>query len=188
MIPTNEFKKGVKVEINNEPYIIVDFQHVKPGKGNAFTRTKFKNLLSGSTLERTLKSGEVLPEANVSLMDYDFLYKEAKHYVFMNTQTYEQLEINDDWIEAKSPFLKDNMRVRILFHKDTPFDIELPNFVELSVIYCEPGVKGDSATGSTKPAQMGNELTVQVPLHIKIGDTLKIDTRTNKYVEKVGNK
>jgi elongation factor P len=185
MIATNEFKKGLRVEVNGEPYVIVDFEHVKPGKGAAFTRTKLKNLVSGSVLEKTLKSGEVLPEADVSFVDYEYLYQEAGKFVLMNTSTYEQLELNAPWMRQKSLYLKEHMKVKVNFFKDKPFDVTFPNFVELKVTYCEPGVKGDSATSSTKPAELETGLKVQVPLHVKTGDVLKIDTRDGQYVEKV---
>ena len=188
MIHTNEFKKGVTVEINDQPYVIVEFQHVKPGKGNAFTRTKFKNLITGAVLERTLKSGVTLPEADVNILDYDYLYAEGSKYVFMNTNTYEQIELSDSWVQKKIKYLKENMRIKINFHRDEPFDITLPNFVEMEVTYCEPGLKGDSTTSSTKPAKLESNLEIQVPLHIKTGDILKVDTRSGEYVEKVGSK
>jgi elongation factor P len=185
MISTSDFKKGVTVKINNEPFVIIEFQHVKPGKGNAFVRTKLKNILHGSLLERTFKSGEVFPEADVSLVDYNFLYNDGEAYHFMHKTNYEQIELNASVIDKKVKYLKENMKVKIQFYEEKPVAVELPNFVDLLVTYCEPGVKGDSATTSSKPATLETGTDVSVPLHIKMEDIIRIDTRTGKYVEKV---
>lgn len=185
MIETNDFKKGVTIKLDKDPYVIVDFQHVKPGKGNAFTRTRLKNILTKAVLEKTFKSGDVFESADVTLEDYDFLYEADGIYHFMNRSSYEQLELPQSVLEDQAKFLKENMRVKIQFYEGRPFSVELPNFVELEVTYCEPGVKGDSATSKTKPATLETGAQVQVPLHIKLHDVLKIDTRTGDYVEKV---
>lgn len=188
MVETSEFKKGVTVKVGEEPFVIIDFQHVKPGKGNAFTRTKLKSLISGNTLERTFKSGDTLPEAQVSLSDYDFLYQDGQTYHFMNRSNYEQLELATSAVGEKTKFLKENMKVKIQFYENKPVNIELPNFVELKITYCEPGVKGDSATTSSKPATLETGAQVQVPLHVKMNDMIRVDTRSGEYVEKVGSK
>ena len=188
MVETKDFKKGITVKIGNEPFAIVDFQHVKPGKGNAFTRTRLKSLISGNQLERTFKSGEVLPEADVSLGDYDFLYQDGETYHFMDRSNYEQMELPASALADKTWYLKENMRIKIQFYENKPVNIELPNFVELQITYCEPAVKGDSATPGSKPATLETGAKVLVPLHVKMNDIIRVDTRTGEYVEKVGSK
>ena len=183
--PTNEFKKNVKLEIDNTPFSIVDFQHVSPGKGSAFTRTKLKNLLNGNVIERTFKSGDRVPAANVEMKEMQFLYKDGSGFNFMNTENYEQIVISDEQIGELALFMMDNMTVQVLFYNDKPITVDLPTFVELKVKETAPAFKGDTVTGGTKPAKMETGCMINVPFHISEGDLLKIDTRDSSYVEKV---
>ena len=185
MIETNDIKKGVKLQIDQYPYTVVDFQHVKPGKGNAFTRCKLRNLQTGQMLEKTFKSGETFAEPNLEKKDMQFLYSDDDMLYFMDTTNYEQLTMNKTTVADQVAFLQENLEVGILFFDDKPINIELPIFVELAITYCEPGFKGDTATGASKPATLTGGHTVTVPLHLKEGDIVKVDTRTGDYVEKV---
>lgn len=182
---TNEFKKNVKLEIDGAPYQIVEFQHVSPGKGSAFTRTKLKNLLTQLVIERTFKSGDKVPAANVDFKDMQFLYKDNEGYHFMNTETYEQIVMMDDQIGDMSKFMQDNMQVKVLFYNDVAVSIELPTFVELKITQTDPVFKGDTVTGGTKPAKLETGAVVAVPFHITEGDMIRVDTRDETYVEKV---
>jgi elongation factor P len=183
--PTNEFKKHVKLEIDNIPYSIVDFQHVSPGKGSAFTRTKLKNLLNGNVIERTFKSGDRIPAANVEMKDMTFLYKDSSGFNFMNSENYEQIVISAEQIGDLSLFMQDNMEVKVLLYNDKPINVELPTFVELVVSSTAPAFKGDTVTGGTKPATLETGAVVSVPFHISEGDKIRVDTRDSAYVEKV---
>ena len=186
--PTNEFKKNIKLEIDNIPFAIVEFQHVSPGKGSAFTRTKLKNLLNGNVIERTFKSGDRVPAANVEVKQMQFLYKDNNGFNFMNTETYDQIVISDEQIGEQSLFMQDNMEVQVVFYNEKPITVDLPTFVALKVKTTAPAFKGDTVTGGTKPATMETGCVVNVPFHISEGDVLKIDTRDSSYVEKVNTK
>ena len=183
--PTNEFKKNVKLEIDNTPFSIVDFQHVSPGKGSAFTRTKLKNLLNGNVIERTFKSGERVPAANVEVKEMQFLYKDNNGFNFMNTENYEQIIISVEQVGDQSLWMQDNMQVQVVFYNDRPITIDLPTFVELKITRTDPAFKGDTVTGGTKPATLETGAVVNVPFHISEGDVIKVDTRDSAYVEKV---
>ena len=185
MFDTADFRKGLKVEIDDEPYIIVDFQHVKPGKGNQFTRTKMKSLLTGYMLERTYRSGEKLAKPDLQDQDCTFLYAIEGTYHFMDQTTYEQFEIPEDVLGDAAKFLVENLKVSLLFFRGRAVNIDLPNFVEMTVTQSDPGVKGDTASGGSKPATMETGLVIQVPLHINEGDVLRVDTRTSSYGERV---
>jgi elongation factor P len=182
---TSDIKKGLKVEIDNNPYTVVEFQFVKPGKGQAFTRTKLKNLVTGSTLERTFKSGEKLKPADVEERQMQFLYKEADMFVFMDTSNYEQLQLAPELIGDDQFYMIDGTMVDVLFINGRASGVKPPNFVELRVMRTEPGFKGDTSSNTTKSATMETGLEVQVPLFIEENEVLKIDTRTNSYVERV---
>lgn len=184
--PTNEFKKNIKLEIDNTPFSIVEFQHVSPGKGSAFTRTKLKNLLNGNVIERTFKSGDRVPAANVEVKEMQYLYKDSSGFNFMNTENYEQIVISEEQIGEQSLFMQDNMQVQVVFYNDKPITVDLPTFVALKVVRTDPAFRGDTVTGGTKPATMETGVVVGVPFHISEGDILKIDTRDSSYVEKVG--
>ncbi len=185
MIATADFRNGAKIEIDGAPYVIVDFQHVKPGKGGAFVRTKLRNLKTNNTLEKTFRSGERFDVPDLSDVEMQFLYEQAGEYHFMNTDTYEQLFVTSDQLGSAKDFLKENMLVNILFYQGVPIETTLPFFVELEIVETPPGFKGDTATGGTKMAKLETGGSVKVPLHIDEGTVIKIDTRTGSYVERV---
>lgn len=184
---TSDFRNGLKVEIDNYPYMMVYFQFVKPGKGTAFTRTKLKNMLNGSILERTYRTGETLEAADIEEDKMQYLYSDDEFYHFMNEETYEQVAISADAIKEDAPFLVENDTVEVLSYKGRPVNITLPNFIESEVTYCEPGVRGNTAQGATKPATLACGAQVNVPLFIESGEILRIDTRTKEYVSRVKN-
>ncbi|OSS41666.1 Translation elongation factor P [Desulfurella amilsii] len=185
MLSTNEFKKGSKVEMDDEPYEIVSYEHIKPGKGQAFVRVKLKNLKTLNVVEKTFKSGVKIPKADVEEKPMQFLYQDEHGYHFMDNSNYEEYVIPKDVIEQEAKFLQENKDVFVLLYKNLPIGISLPNFVELKVIETEPGFKGDTAATGTKPAVLETNTTIQVPFFIKEGDILRIDTRTGEYVERV---
>ncbi|HQE04762.1 MAG TPA: elongation factor P [Tepidanaerobacteraceae bacterium] len=185
LISTNDLKTGVTVEIDGEVFMIVDFQHVKPGKGAAFVRTKIKNVKTGQVFERTFRAGEKLNRAIVERKTMQYIYSEGDVYYFMDTQTYEQIPLNKDQLGDSVDYLKENLEVMVMLHEGVSIGIELPTFVELEVTETEPGFKGDTATGGSKPATLETGLTVQVPLFINIGDIIRVDTRTGEYLGRV---
>lgn len=184
MIQTSDFRKNLKLLIDNEPYTIVDFQHVKPGKGNQFTRTKLRNLLTGSNLERTIKSGEKFEEPDVEYKSMTFLYSDENGYHFMNQENFEQVQMSESDIEPKNLYLLENDSVTMLFFNGRAIGIDIPKTVVLKVAQTDPGFKGNTVTNTFKPATMESGCVVQVPLHISVGDKLKIDTDENKYLER----
>lgn len=185
MYETSDIKKGLKVELDGNPYSIVEFQFVKPGKGQAFTRTKLKNMVTGAVIERTFKSGEKLKPADVESREMQFLYKEGDMFVFMDTVNYEQVQIVPELIGDAAFYMIDGLMAEVLFIGGRPSGVTPPTFVELRVANTEPGFKGDTSSNTTKPAKMETGLEVQVPLFIEENEVLKIDTRTNSYVERV---
>jgi elongation factor P len=184
MISTNEFRTGLTIELDGEVYTVVDFQHVKPGKGAAFVRSKLKNRRSGGVIEKTFRAGEKVARAHVDRREMQYLYNDGESYIFMDTENYEQIGLNKDQLQDAIPFLKENMVIHALFYKGQSFGVELPNTVELTVVECEPGVRGDTATGATKAATLETGATVQVPLFINVGDVLIIDTRDGQYIQR----
>ena len=182
---TSDFRNGLKIELDGQPYIMTYFQFVKPGKGTAFTRTKLKNMLSGNVIERTFRIGETVEAADVEEQEMEYLYEDGEFYHFMNTETYDQVQITGETLGDDKDFLTENLQVQILFYKSRPVNMELPNFIESEITYCEPGVKGNTATGATKTAELSTGAEVQVPLFVEQGETIKIDTRTGAYVERV---
>ncbi len=185
MYSTSDIKKGLKIDLNGEPFVIVDFLHVKPGKGGAFIRTKLKNLKTGAVLDKTFRSGEKLAKADLEEKDMQYLYNDGENYHFMDNETFEQISISEDKIEFEKNFLKENVNVKVLFFKGDAISIEIPTFVELEVTHTEPGLKGDTASSASKPATVETGYTLNVPLFVNIGDILKIDTRNGEYVERV---
>jgi len=183
---TSDFRKGLKILHNGQPYSIVDFQHVKPGKGNQFTRTKLRNLMTGSVLEVTYRSGERVEDAEVEQRTMQFLYADGPTYHFMDQKTYDQVEIQEDVIGSAKDFILPEMNAEVVFWRGRPVTAEIPQHVELKIEYCEPGVRGDTATNVTKPATLETGATVNVPLFINIGDTVKVDTSTGSYLERTG--
>ena len=184
MISTNDFKTGVTVEIDGDAWQVVEFQHVKPGKGAAFVRAKMRNLCTGAVVERTFNAAERLPNAEVVRREMQYLYENDGMYVFMDNETYEQIELNKDQLGSAMNFLKENMNVKISSFDNRILGVELPNTVELTVVETEPGIKGDTATGGNKKATMDTGYVVKVPLFINEGDVLRIDTRTGEYIER----
>ena len=187
MATTADFKNGYCIEFNGDIYTIVQFQHVKPGKGGAFVRTKLKSLTTGKVIDNTFNAGVKVEEARVERRPYQFLYKDDTGFIFMHNETFEQVAIQAELIQNHQ-LLKEGMHVEIVFHADTetPLYCDLPTHVEMEVLYTEPGLKGDTASSTaTKPASLENDVEVMVPLFIKQGDTIKVDSRDMSYVERV---
>lgn len=186
MYATNQFRKGLKIELDGVPFSIVDFQHVSPGKGGAFTRTKLRNMLNQNVIERTFKSGDKVDRANTEERDMQYLYSDAEGYHFMNMVSYDQMALQKEQLGESVGFLQENSVLKIMFFNERPIGIELPTFVELEVVETEPAIRGDTVSGGTKPAKLKPGAVVQVPFHIKEGDVLRIDTREGgAYVEKM---
>ncbi len=186
MASTADFKNGLCIEFNNDLYTIVEFQHVKPGKGPAFVRTKLKNLKSGRVIDNTFNSGVKITTARIERRPHQFLFKDDLGYHLMDSETFEQLSLPEQLIEG-SQFLKEGQPVDIIYHAETetPLSVELPAFVELRVIYTEPGMKGDTATNASKPAKLETGTDIQVPLFVDEGEMIRVDTRTASYYERV---
>jgi elongation factor P len=181
---TADFRKGLKIELEGEPYIITDFLHVKPGKGGAFVRTKLKSLVTGNVIDRTFRSGEKVQTPALEEKTMQYLYREDDTYHFMDSDTYEQITLAGKLLGEDSRFLQENVEVKVLLHNDQPIGVELPFFVELTIKQTEPGVKGDTASGGTKPATLETGAVIQVPLFLNEGDVIKVDTRTGEYIER----
>jgi len=184
-VSTAEFRNGLKIEIDGEPYIIVDFQHVKPGKGGAFVRTKIKSLKSGNVIDRTYRSGEKVDVPELEEKNMQYLYAADKDRVFMDTANYEQVSMNEKQLGDSINYLKENMEIKVLYHKGQPINIDIPMFVELVIAKTDPGVRGDTASGGSKPATMETGAVVKVPFYLNEGDVIKIDTRTGTFIERV---
>lgn len=185
MIDTSDIRKNLKLLIDGEPWVVVDFQFVKPGKGQAFTRTRLKNMITGNVVERTFRSGEKLEEAQIEEKEMMYLYSQGNTYAFMDNKTYEQVEITREHLGDAVHFLIENMNVEVLFFNGRPIGISLPNFVELEIVNTEPATKGDTVSGATKPATLSTGYTLNVPLFVNTGDWIVVDTRTGAYVERV---
>ncbi|MBE3555971.1 MAG: elongation factor P [Firmicutes bacterium] len=185
MISSNDFRPGVNIEVDGELWQVVEFQHVKPGKGSAFVRTKLKNLKTGAVQERTFRAGEKVPRAAVETREMQYLYNDGEYYTFMDTNSYEQIQIPASQLEYERKFLKENTNVYVVMYDGNPIGVDLPNFVELEVVETDPGLRGDTATGGSKPATVETGYTVQVPFFINRGDRIRIDTRTGEYLERV---
>ncbi|MCL2866844.1 MAG: elongation factor P [Clostridia bacterium] len=184
MITAGDFKKGITIEWDNGVWNIVDFQHVKPGKGAAFVRTKIKNIMTGAVVERTFNPSDKMPRAIIETKEMEYLYTDGDLYYFMDSETYEQLLLNCDQVENAIPFVKENMQVTVRFFKENAFSVEPPNFVTLEVTDTEPGFKGDTASNTYKPATLETGFTLQVPLFIGIGEKIRVDTRSGEYMER----
>ena len=185
MISAGDFRNGITLEIEGTVYQIIEFQHVKPGKGAAFVRTKLKNIINGGVVEKTFRPTEKFPTARIDRVDMQYLYNDGDLYYFMNVETYDQIALNSDTIGDSLKFVKDNEMVKVCSYNGNVFAIEPPLFVELEVTETEPGFKGDTATGANKPATVETGATVNVPLFVEIGDKIKIDTRTGEYLSRV---
>jgi elongation factor P len=185
MITAGDFKKGITFEMEGDVYAVVDFQHVKPGKGSAFVRAKIKNVITGAIVERTFNPSEKFPKAHIETKEMQYLYNDGDLYYFMDNETYENIPLNKSQVEDAIQFIKENMNATIRFFKEAAFSVAPPNFVELQIIECEPGLKGNTATGATKPAIVETGASILVPLFVENGDTIRIDTRTGEYMERV---
>ena len=185
MISAGDFRNGITLEMDGNIYQIVEFQHVKPGKGAAFVRTKLKNIINGGVVEKTFRPTEKFPQARIERVDMQYLYSDGDLYHFMNVENYDQIALNEDAIGDSLKFVKENEMVKIYSHNGNVFAVEPPLFVELEVTDTEPGFKGDTATGATKPATVETGAVVYVPLFVETGDKLKIDTRTGEYLSRV---
>lgn len=184
---TNEFRKGLKVQIDGEPYLMIEMNFVKPGKGNAMYKCRMKNLVRGTVLDRTYKGGDSLESADVETVDVQFLYRQGDDYVFMDSTSFEQYEVSSDVAGDIWKYLKDGMVCSMTIYNSNPIIVEAPNQVELEVVECAPGAKGDTATNVTKPAKCETGAEFIVPGFIKEGNTIKVDTRSSEYVERVSN-
>lgn len=182
---TSDFRKGLKVTIDGDPYVMYECNFVKPGKGNAFYKCKLRNLVRNTTLDRTYKGGESLESADVEETDMQFLYKQGDKYVFMDNESFEQYELSSEQIDDAWKYLKDNMKCQMTLFNGNPITMTPPNHVELTVEYCEPGAKGNTSTNVTKPAKVESGAEFNVPIFIEMGDVIKVDTRTGDYVERV---
>lgn len=184
MISTNDFRNGTTFELDGEVFTVVEFQHVKPGKGSAFVRAKIKNMKSGAVVERTFNAGEKLPRARVERREMQYLYRSGDEFTFMDNETYEQTTLSAETLGTALNFLKENMTIALLTFDGRVMGVDLPNSVELTVTETEPGVKGDTAAGGTKPATLETGYVVKVPLFINQGDVLIVDTRTGNYISR----
>jgi elongation factor P len=184
MISSNDFRPGVTIVLDGSVWRVVEFLHVKPGKGSAFVRTKLKNVQSGSVVEKTFRAGETLPQANLEKSTMQHTYKEGEDYVFMDMETYEESRLNTKQIGDRVKYLKEGMEVNVVRWVDQVLEVELPNSVVLQIVQTDPGVRGDTATGGTKPAQVETGATVMVPLFITNGERIRIDTRNDTYMSR----
>ena len=182
MISAGDFRKGITFEINGEPPVVLDFQHVKPGKGAAFVRTKYKNILTGATREEAFNPDDKFPKAHIDTKVMQYLYNDGELYYFMDNETYEQIPISKDQVEEAMKYLRENDEATIKFYKGSPFLVEAPNFVDLVVTETEPGVKGNTATNVTKAATVETGAVIQVPIFIEEGEKIQIDTRSGEYL------
>ncbi len=182
MISSNDFRTGVTVELDGSVWRVVEFLHVKPGKGSAFVRTKLKNVQTGNTVEKTFRAGETVPQANLEKRTMQYTYKDGEEFVFMDMQTYEETRMSSESVGDRINFLKEEMEVNVIFWDEKVLEIELPTSVVLEITDTDPGVKGDTATGGTKPATVETGAQVMVPLFITIGEKIKVDTRDGSYL------
>ncbi|HHV06902.1 MAG TPA: elongation factor P [Firmicutes bacterium] len=182
MISTNDFRTGLTIKLEGEVYTVVDFQHVKPGKGAAFVRSKLKNIRTGSVTERTFRAAEKVESAHIDRREMQYLYSAGDSYTFMDTQNFEQLALTKEHLGDNLNYIKENMSITVLLYEGSILGIEVPNFVDLKVVETAPGVRGDTVSGATKPATLETGAIVQVPLFIENGDVIRIDTRTGEYL------
>ena len=185
MITAGDLRKGITFEYEGKVYVVVDFLHVKPGKGAAFVRTKLKNVVTGQVIEMTFNPVTKFEKAQIERKQMQYLYSDGDLYYFMDNETYEQLPLNKDQVEEALQFITENMDVTIAFYKGEAFSVEPPNFVELTIVECEPGIQGDTSKAGNKPAKLETGFVLQVPLFIDNGETIRIDTRTGTYMSRV---
>jgi elongation factor P len=184
MYSTSDFRRGLKIEMDDKPYEIVEFQHVKPGKGGAFVRTKLKHILTGRVVDQTFRSGEKVGKPDIAVQDMQYLYREGADFVFMDLETYEQKNIPATQVGDKGGYVKEGETVTVLLYRGELFDMDLPASVVMTVVETEPGVQGDRVTGATKPAKLETGISVSVPLFISQGERIKVDTRTGEYISR----
>jgi len=185
LIATNQFKRGMKIELEGEPFLIAEFQHVKPGKGGAFVRTKLKSLITGNVIDRTFRSGDKVKRPDFEEKEMQYLYRDENGFTFMDLVSYDQVLVSTEDLGDIQGFLQEQVSVTVQLYNGKPIGVELPIFVELKVVRSEPGVKGDTASGATKPAELETGAVIQVPLFVEEGDVVKIDTRDGVYMERV---
>ncbi|MBQ7579226.1 MAG: elongation factor P [Clostridia bacterium] len=185
MISAGDLRKGVTFEMEGKIYIVVDFLHVKPGKGAAFVRTKLKNIVTGQVIERTFNPVEKFEKAHIERKEMTYLYSDGDLYYFMDNETYEQVPLNHDQVEDALMYITENMMATVQFYKGEAFSVEPPNFVELTIVECEPGIQGDTSKAGNKPAKLETGLTIQVPLFVNNGEKIRVDTRTGSYMSRV---
>lgn len=185
MYETGDFRKGLKIEFEGAPYVITDFQHVSPGKGAAFTRTKMKNLLTTNTIERNIRSGEKVGVPNIEEKQYQYMYADGEGYHLMDQKNFEQIALSEEQVGSQKDYFQEGANISVLFYNDRPITVEVPTFVTLVIVDTQPGLRGDTVSGGSKPAKLETGATVNVPLHLNEGDKIKVDTRDNSYVEKV---
>jgi len=184
LISTNDFKTGLTIELEGEVFQVIEFQHVKPGKGAAFVRSKLRNMRTGAVIEKTFSAGEKIPKARIERREVQYLYNDGQDYNFMDLESYDQLAMDAGQLGDAVKYLKDNLSIHILTFQGKSIGVELPNFVELEVVETAPGIKGDTASGGSKPATLETGAVVQVPFFINVGDKLQIDTRTGNYIKR----
>ena len=182
MIYASDFRKGITFEMNGEPHVVLDFQHVKPGKGAAFVRTKYRNILTGATREEAFNPNDMFPKAHIETKQMQYLYNDGELYYFMDQDTYDQVPLTAELVAEAVKYIRENDIATVKFYKDNAFDVEAPNFVDLEVVETEPGVKGDTATNVTKAATVETGAVIQVPIFINEGERIQIDTRTGEYL------
>jgi elongation factor P len=185
LISTNDFRTGLTIDMDGDAYQVIDFQHVKPGKGSPFVRSKLRNLRTGAVIERTFNAGEKIPRARVERREVQYLYKDSESYYFMDMESYDQVQLTEEKLGDAVKYLKENMTMHIVTYQDKPIGVDLPNYVELKVVETSPGIKGDTATGGNKPATLETGYIVTVPLFVNVGDVLQIDTRSGLYLKRV---
>lgn len=185
MISAGEFRKGITFEMNGEPHVILDFQHVKPGKGSPFVRTKYKNILTGATREEAFNPNDKFPKAHIETKKMQYLYNDGELYYFMDNDTFDQIPLHHDQVEEALKYLRENDEATIKFYKGAPFLVEAPQFVDLVITDTEPGFAGNTAQGALKPATVETGLVIQVPLFIESGERVQIDTRTGEYLGRI---
>jgi len=185
LIDTSDFRTGLSIQIDNEPYTLIYFQHVKPGKGGAFVRTKLRSVRTGNVFERTFRAGEKFEPAYLERADMEYIYRAGEDYFFMDTETYEQTGFTEAQLGDARKYLKEGMKVSVLIHNGETIGVEIPDTVELEVVETDPGLRGDTASGGSKPATLETGAVIQVPLFISVGETIRVDTRTDSYLERV---
>ena len=185
MYDSSDIRKNLKILLDGQPYVVVDFQFVKPGKGTAFTRTRVKNMITGAVLDKTFRSGEKLEPAEVEERTVQYMYRESENFWFMDTSNYEQITVSAAQLDEAADYLTENLEVRVTIFQGRPVGVELPTFIEVQITSSDPGVRGDTASGGTKPATISSGAQVQVPFHINEGDWIRVDTRDGHYVERV---